>query len=349
MTSTLTRRGVLKHSAGAAALAVSSASAIRSAAAAVDEVTVAELGVLADAPFYIGIEKGYFDQQKVKVSLRRFGSGADFVAPLSSNQIQVGGGGFSAGFINAYARDWPLRIVLTRIRDVPGNSSQTVIVRNALRGEVKTMADLKGRKIANNANGSLMHFTLGKMLEAAGVSVKDVTLVSMPWPNMGQALGTGAVDAAMIAEPFVAILADKGIAFPLNRAADLIKQPYLEASLVLYNKDFIEKSRPQAEAFTVAYMQGARDFYQAMKHGPNRPEIIKILQKYTSLKDAAMYDKIQWVYMDPNGKVDFDGLRDQQDWFIKQGLSKAPIDLNAAVDTSLVDHAIKVLGKVNVD
>jgi ABC-type nitrate/sulfonate/bicarbonate transport systems, periplasmic components len=347
MSSTVTRRSVLKYTTASAALAAG-ASNINRAAAAVDEILVAELGVLADAPFYIGIEKGYFEQQKVKVGLRRFGSGADFVAPLSSNQIQVGGGGFSAGFINAYARDWPLRIVLTRIRDIPGNSSQTIIVRNALKGEVKSMADLKGRKVANNAPGSLMHFTLGKMMEKSGLSVTDVTLVSMPWPNMGQALETGAVDAAMIAEPFVAILAEKGIAFPLKRAAELIKDPYLESSLVLYNKDFIEKSRPQAEAFTVAYMQGARDFYQAMKHGPNRPEIIKILQKYTSLKDAALYDKIQWVYMDPNGTVDFDGLRDQEDWFIKQGLSKSRIDLGTAVDTSLVDHALKVLGKVDV-
>lgn len=348
MKSVHTRRDVVKFAAASAAVAASAGGLAGPAAAANGEVVVAELGVLADAPFYIGVEKGYFEKQGVKVVLRRFISGAEVVAPLSSNQLQVGSGGMSAGFVNAFARDWPLRIVLTRVRDVPGNSSQTIIVRNSLKGEVKSMADLKGRKVANNAPGSVMQFMLGRMLELSGLKMSDVTVLNMPWPNMGQALETGAIDAAVIAEPYVTLLQEKGIAFPLNRAADIIKHPYLEASLVLYNKDWTVKSRAQAEAFTVAYLQGTRDYYTAMKHGPNRGEIIKILQKYTSLKDAALYDKIQWVYMDPNGTIDMKGLAAQQEWFIEQGMAKAKIDLSEAVDTSLVDQAVKTLGKVEV-
>jgi hypothetical protein len=58
-----------------------------------------------------------------------------------------------------------------------------------------------------------------------------------------------------------------------------------------------------ALGFTVAYIKGLRDYCEAMKRGPNRKAIVDIGLKYTTLKDPALYDQIEWSYMDPNADI----------------------------------------------
>ena len=91
-----------------------------------------------------------------------------------------------------------------------------------------------------------------------------------------------------------------------------------------------------------------RDYYDAMKGGPKRAEVIDICAKYTSLKDKAMYDKIQWSYMDPNAEISFEGLRDQQDWYAKAGYVATKADLEGVVDSRFLHHALEKLGKIDL-
>ena len=84
-----------------------------------------------------------------------------------------------------------------------------------------------------------------------------------------------------------------------------------------------------------------------MKGGPKRAEVVDICAKYTSLKDKAMYDKIQWSYMDPNAEISFEGLRDQQDWYAKAGYVATKADLEGVVDPRFLHHALEKLGKTD--
>ena len=318
-----------------------------SAAAAAEPVKIGDLGILADAPFYIAIEKGYFAAEGVEVKLERFQSAAQATAPLSQNQVQVVGGGVSAGLYNAFARDWPVRIVMARTRDAPGFSSDTLVLRNDLKDKIKSARDLKGRVIAINAPASVLHYMLGKLMESEGLSIDDVQTVSMAWPSMGPGMESRAIDGGTVVEPFAELFSQKNISFPFRRAADFMKPP-LEVSVMLYSKEWMEKSPDQAKAFTVAFLKGVRDYYDAMKGGPKRAEVVAICAKYTSLKDKALYDKIQWSYMDPNGEISLDGLRDQQDWYARQGVVAKKADLNGMIDRRFLDYALQKLGKVDV-
>ncbi len=66
---------------------------------------------MADAPIYIALEKGYFKQQNLDVEDVAFETGADMIAPLTAGQLEVGGGGVSAGFYNALSRGFDIQIV----------------------------------------------------------------------------------------------------------------------------------------------------------------------------------------------------------------------------------------------
>ena len=309
-------------------------------------IKLGHLGIVADAPFYLAIENGYFKAEGVEVQLERFNSAAQATAPLSTNQVQVVGGGMSAGLFNAFARGWPVRIAMPRTRDVPGYSSDTLIVRNDLRDSVRSLQDLKGKKIAINAPSAALHYMVGKMLESVNVKLSEVDIVVMPWPNMGPALETKAIDAGAVVEPFAAIYNEKNIAFPFRRSADVLTKPYFEVSVILYNTDWSTRNPDQAKAFTTAYLRGARDYYDAMRGGPKRKQVVDVLMKYTSLKDPAQYDKIQWEYVDPNLQFNTESMHDQQEWYAAQGFVPKKVDLESMIDRSFVDHALGKLGRV---
>src|ERR1700742_1943961 len=152
--------------------------------ASAEPVKIGDLGILADPPYYIAIEKGYFKDAGVEVSLERFNSAAQATAPLSTNQVQVVGGGVSAALYNAFARDWPVRIAMARTRDMPGFSTDTLVLRNDLKDKIKSPKDLKGRMIAINAPASVLHYMLAKLMESEGLTIDDVQTLSMPWPSM---------------------------------------------------------------------------------------------------------------------------------------------------------------------
>jgi NitT/TauT family transport system substrate-binding protein len=260
--------------------------------------------------------------------------------------VQVVGGGVSAALYNAFARDWPVRIAMARTRDWPGYSSDTLVLRNDLKSSVTSARQLKGKMIAVNAPASVLHFMLGRLMESAGLSINDVSTINMAWPNMAPGMETKALDGGMVVEPFATQFSAKNISFPFKRAADFMK-PALEVSVVLYSKGWTDKNPDQAKAFTLAYMKGVRDYVDAMKGGPKRPEVVDICIKYTSLKDKAMYDKMHWSYMDPNGEISFDGLRDQQDWYAKQGFVSQKASIENMVDRRFLDYALGKLGRVD--
>lgn len=83
----------------------------------------------------------------------------------------------------------------------PSPKSEAIVVPKG--STLRTLADLKGKKIALN-KGSNVHYLLVKALERAGVPYKDVQTVFMPPADARAAFERGAVDAWAIWDPFLA-------------------------------------------------------------------------------------------------------------------------------------------------
>jgi len=323
--------------------------AVLSSPALAQQMVVGDMGIIADLPIYIAVEKGYFKQEGADVTIQRMGSGAAATLPLSTNQVQVVGGSVSAALFNAFARDWPVRIVMGRTRDERGFSSDTLIMRSDLNDGKNELASLKGRKIAINAPASSLEYMLGRMLKSVSLTLKDVELVYMPWPSMGAAMDSKAIDGGIVVEPFATLYGIQKTSYVFRRASQELSNPSLESSVVLFNKEWMDRNPKQALAFTVAYLKGLRDYYEAMKHGPNRKAVIDIGIKYTTLKDPALYDKIEWSYMDPNADIPRAGLRDQQSWYRAMGSDVSNVDLEKMLDQKILDQAQGILGRVSAD
>jgi len=68
---------------------------------------------------------------------------------------------------------------------------------------IKTVADLKGKKVAYNKGSNVQYF-LAKLLEKQGLKYSDVQHVHLPPPDARAAFQKGAIDAWIIWDPFLA-------------------------------------------------------------------------------------------------------------------------------------------------
>ena len=316
------------------------------AAFAAGVVKFGDLGIVGDAPFYIAEEKGWFAEAGIRVVAERLESAANATVPLAKDELQVVTGGLSAGLFNAFARGLPLRIVMGSTRDVPGFSSDTLLLREDLRAKVQGVTDLKGMRIALNAPAGSLEYLLGRVLQHAGLGLGDVDVKYISWPSQAAALANAAIDVGAVSEPFATLYTEKKLAFPWHRAADLLSKPQLQISVVIFGKLWTDADPEQAAAFATAYLRGMRAYHAAMKGGPERAEVVAILTRHTSLKDPALFERIQWSYMDPNGDLELASLQDQVDWFASQGSLAERIDVAAMVDSHFLGAAQAKLGRV---
>src|SRR5512146_1633912 len=83
----------------------------------------------------------------------------------------------------------------------------------AVRNDIASIKDLKGKTVAASAPGTSPYFGLAWMLKKNGLTVKDVTIVNMEPGPAAQAFVAGQNDAAMTYEPYLSTVRaapDKG-------------------------------------------------------------------------------------------------------------------------------------------
>ena len=315
---------------------------------AADAVKVGVNGVSSDVPFFIAQEKGYFEEEDLDVEIVPFERGPQMVAPLAAGQIDVGAGASSASLYNAVTRDLDIRAVADK-GSMPGELEYCqVLVRTDLHedGQVQSYSDLKGLKIAEvgraGASGALVNAALRK----GGLTYSDAEHIHISHPQMVTSFVNGAIDAAVVCEPFATQTVEMGAAVRISEGDYATGQ---QVAVLLYGASFIDDRREVAERFMRAYLKGARFYVDAIEDGvlsgPNADEVIRILTENTSLKDPELVAKITPHWVDPNGRLGVETLAEDLRFFEEQGYLDAPVTVDMAIDPSFAERAVEVLGE----
>ena len=98
-----------------------------------------------------------------------------------------------------------------------------------------------------------------------------------------------------------------------------------------------------------SYVRAVRDYNDALKDGriagPDADEVIATLTEHTFIKDAAIHRSITPAAIDPDGRMNLAGLRNDLQFFKEQKLLQDPnITVERIIDTSFVEQAVKELG-----
>jgi NitT/TauT family transport system substrate-binding protein len=312
-------------------------------ASAQDRPRVGILKLTSSAPIFVGVDKGFFREFGVEPELVYFQAAAPIATALAAGQIDVAATGLTAATYNIVLGGEKLWIVADKGREWPDHRLTAIVVHKDLHDAgVRTVAELKGKRIAVTQLGSTFHYQLGNILEKEGMSLKDVTIVPLQaMPAALEALRGKQVDALVLPQPFPGRAEADGFGRIIAWGGDLF--PW-QIATVFYSRKFAA-DKPRAVSFMKGYVKASRYYYDAVlagKQGSAYDEVVAVTARYTGAPVPVI--KLGFPYQDRSGRLWTEDVGRQMAWWQRHGFIKSTIPLKDIVDTSFVEAAVKALG-----
>jgi NitT/TauT family transport system substrate-binding protein len=292
------------------------------------------------------MEKGYLKGTGIKLEIQDLDTSANNIALLAQNQFQVIEGGISAGYFNALEKNLPIAIVMDRVTSPLGHN---VMLRPDLKGKITDLKQLKGKVVATNGQGAVSTYEVGKMLETAGISIEDVDVKILPFPQMAIAFRNKAIDAAIVIPPFRSVFLDRGDAVDFKDPDDLVKPFPLTIAVSMVNTDWAKAHAQAARDYYRAYLHAARDYCNAYHGGKERQPMIDLLRSSGTETRSAILNKYPWPARNPDGHISTASMLDMQAWFTKHKMANSHFGAERLVNASFVEEAVKTLGPFKLE
>ncbi len=211
--------------------------------------------------------KDLFKKAGADVTMRQFDGGKNIRDAMISGRIDVGVLGSTPFVVGAVKGD----MVGLGIALYAGRTNSVV----AAKGKgIKTIADLKGKRVACQLGSFTAHVFTDKILPKYGLTTKDVRIINMPHPNHISALAAGAVDAFAGVEPYPSVAEIEGIGVELVDYSKFDSGPVLIAA----NRPIIGEKRAAVVTLLRGWLEGVKEF----KADPD--ELAKIVQGFFKAK-----------------------------------------------------------------
>ena len=241
-------------------------------------ITVGTLPIANAAPMYLGMKKGFFEEEGLKIEPQVGEGGAALIPSLISGDAQFAFVGVIPA-ITAVAKNVPIKIV-TSSDDAAATEQkdwQTLVVPKG--SPIKSIEDLPGKTIAVNALRGLAEVVISRSLEKHGVDYRDVKLLEVPFPEMPAALAQKRVDAALLTEPFLsAVLAEGGKQID---APSVETVPNFPNGVYVATEQYIAENGDIVDRF-------ARAMNRSLEYAQDHPEEVRrIVPTYTETPPEA--------------------------------------------------------------
>lgn len=246
-TKNMTRRVLSAGLATAAALAVTFGALGNASAQEMTTLKINRSPVGTFQGLFIAQKLGYFKDRGIKIEMVVGSSPDAAIAELMAGSVHIAMTG-SVSLVAAVANGLNVTAVLntqdqgkipTMGLIVPGDS------------DIKTIADLKGKKIGLPGIASAQGVALLLELEKIGLTRDDVKLVNLPFPGVLSAIESGAVDAGIPIGLFYTMGMQKGFREFREVFDNLHPAP---AVLFAANKDWVAKNSDVMKKFNEAML-----------------------------------------------------------------------------------------------
>ena len=242
-----------------------------------------QLGLLAHLPWQVALGQKYFEEQGLEPKSYNFESGAKSIAALIGGSADFAANALEHA-IKAKVQGKDLVYVYSSTR-LPGFG---LAVASTQKGEIKSVADLKGKLVGVSGIGAASHVLLDFILRKNGVDPKDVKVIAVGLSTFPPALEGGKIVAGMAGEPFFSRMIGKGTAFSLGNLSNLKEtQAILGGEYVfsgaITRPDVIAK-RPQVVQKVVTALVKASHFIET-----KTPEEIAAAVPQDFVGDRAQY------------------------------------------------------------
>jgi ABC-type nitrate/sulfonate/bicarbonate transport systems, periplasmic components len=204
----------------------------------------------------------------------------------------------------------------------------------AVRNDVESFADLKGKTVAASAPGTSPYFLLAYMLKENGLTMKDVKVVNLEPGPAAQAFVAGQNDAAMTYEPYLSTVRaapDQG-----KILATTLDYPAVMDTFGC-TPEFLKDNPEAAKALAKSYFE-ALEMIKADEEKSYGIMGADVNQSAEAFGQSAQY--LEWQDQAAN-KIFFDGefmtfSQKAADLLLEIGVIKSKPDLSTIVDTSFI-------------
>src|SRR5882724_11689156 len=238
--------------------------------------------------YFVALNRKYFNQEGLTVDSTAFASGTAALQNLVGGNADVVEGSFEHTL-----RMQTKGINLMCIAVFGRYPANVLVVRKSQADRIKTIADLKGKKIGISAPGSSTHNFVAGLMERAGVNYKDASFVSVGTGLSAVAAmrSSGELDAIVNLDPAINAMVDGDDAVVLadsrtdegTRAA--FGGPYL-ADCLYAKIDFVKANPNTAQAIANAIVHAMQ-----WLHTASIDDIIKSLPPEYYQADEKLYRK----------------------------------------------------------
>jgi NitT/TauT family transport system substrate-binding protein len=152
------------------------------------------------APLTLAKEAGIFAKNGLDVTIKKIPQGSRHLA-IASGDIQC-----AATTVETWIVWNANGVATTQLFQMDKSyGADGMVVRN----NIASIKDVKGKTVAASGPGTAPYFTLAWFLKKNGLTVKDVTVVTMEAAPAAQAFLAGQNDAAMTYEPYLSAVREK--------------------------------------------------------------------------------------------------------------------------------------------
>ena len=287
------------------------------------------------APAFVARELGYFAEQGLDVELRAFAGGSEMIAQLATGDLDAGFGGAGPGLFNAVNQGLPVKIIAPGHSEGNPVATPLVVAKSKCEsGEIRSVADLKGKRVAINAPGATEYW-LSQALAQGGLEIDDIDLQTLAFPDAVIALETGAIDAAILGEPTATLAEQQGIGVRLTTNFDV---QGITPTVVYGSSEFRANQPDAAKGLMIGYMKAVRAI---MERGFTDPEILPIIADYTQLPADLIAASVPPLFT-VDGSINIEGLGTLQSFFRAMGELDYETDIDPVtmIDRTALDAAL---------
>ena len=227
----------------------------------------------ATLPFFIAIEERFFQKHGLEVVPVFFGGSPLINAAMMAGEFPIGLTG-GAGIISSQLAGSDLTVI--------GSYLQVLTIDGMAKPGIKSIDDLKGKKVAVSRIGASTYFAGLSMLDSRGIKPTDVVVIQAG--GVGEsfaALANGAVDAAMIGYPFSLKAKQAGFQI-LFRPPDTEYGLYPNATIAARESWLKE---PRNRKIAVSFLRAMNEGLHLSKNDATVSK--KALRRYTRVQDEA--------------------------------------------------------------
>jgi len=177
-------------------------------ARAAEKVTVGIGGValMVYLPTALAKAKGFFEEEGLDVEILDIkGGGSQAASALIGGSVD-----FSANAIDHAIKAKVQKKDLVAVHSHVRLAMMALVIGDKHKGEIKSIADLKGRPVGVTSPGSQTHMILGYLLAKNGVKPDDVKIIGAGGNTMPLAIEKDAVHAGMMLDPFFTAFLKQG-------------------------------------------------------------------------------------------------------------------------------------------